>query len=344
MSDQPVLISREGRIGKVTLNRLKALNALTLDMCHSVEDALRAWAGDDRVEAVIIRQTGDRAFCAGGDVRQLFDGGVGLQHRFWRDEYRLNALIRRYPKPYVAFVDGIVMGGGVGVSLHGSHRIVTEKVIFAMPETAIGMIPDVGASHDLARMPGEIGLYLGMTGAKLGTADSICAGFGTHAVSRAALDDVERAIAKGGAAAIDATLAANAFEPGQPSILARRAEIDRHFGYDSAEAVFAGLAADPSDFARETLKTLETKSPTSLKLAFRLIREARSKSFEDCLRTEWSVVCRLHEASDFAEGVRALIIDKDNTPRWNPPRLAEVSDEAIARSFAPPPGAPLDLA
>src|SRR5438105_4141701 len=278
VSQEDILVSRMGRIGKLVLNRPKALNALTLAMCHAIEKALRAWTEDDRVEAVIIRQTGERAFCAGGDVRRLFAGGVDVQHRFWRDEYRLNALIRRYPKPYIAFVDGIVMGGGVGISLHGSHRIVTEKAVFAMPETAIGMIPDVGASHDLARMPGEIGLYLGMTGARLGTADSIYAGFGSHAVPRAGLDELERAIAEGGAAVIDATLIDNTFDAGRPSILACRTEIDRHFGHASPEQIFASLAADARDFARETLRTLQTKSPTSLKLAFRLIREARSRS------------------------------------------------------------------
>jgi enoyl-CoA hydratase len=295
------------------------------------------------VEAVIVRQAGDRAFCAGGDVRALIEAGVELQHRFWRDEYRMNALIRRYRKPYVAFIDGIVMGGGVGVSIHGSHRVVSEHVVFAMPECAIGMIPDVGASHDLARMPGAIGLYLGLTGARLKAADCLHVGFATHAVPRAMLDAVEAEIAFGGAASIDVVLARHAFDPGPAPIAGLRSEIDRHFDQPSVEAIFRSLAADPGEFARETLKTLGTKSPTSLKLSFRLIREARSKSVEDCLRAEWGLVSRLHEAGDFAEGVRALLIDKDNNPRWNPPGLAETSDAVIARSFTPPPGAPLDL-
>jgi enoyl-CoA hydratase len=342
LSEPEILIAREGRVGRFVLNRPKALNALTLSMVHAMDEALRAWAADDGVEAVVIRQAGERAFCAGGDVRRLAGEGVALQHRFWRDEYRLNALLRRYPKPCLALVDGIVMGGGVGVSIHGSHRILSENVVFAMPETAIGMIPDVGVSYELARMPGALGLYLGLTGARLGLADALHVGFGTHAMRRADLDAAEEAIAADGAAAIPAVIARYALDPGSSALAGRRAEIDRHFDRPSVEAVFESLAADPGAFAGETLKGLRTKSPTSLKLAFRLIREARDKSFEDCLRAEWAVVSHLHEATDFAEGVRALLIDKDNNPRWNPPDLAGVSEAALARSFSPP-DVPLDL-
>jgi enoyl-CoA hydratase len=191
-------------------------------------------------------------------------------------------------------------------------------------------------------MPGALGLYLGLTGARLGLGDALHVGFGTHAVRRADLDTAEKAIADGGVAAIDDVLARHALDPGPSAIAGRRAEIDRHFDRPSVEAIFESLAADPGAFAAETLKGLGTKSPTSLKLAFRLIREARERSFEDCLRAEWAVVSHLHEATDFAEGVRALLIDKDNQPRWNPPDLAGVSEAALARSFSLP-DVPLDL-
>ena len=189
MMEPEVVLSRRGRLGKILLNRPKALNALTHGMSLAIEAALREWAGDERVAAVIIRQAGERAFCAGGDVRQFPEKGAAFMHRYWRDEYRLNALIRRYPKPYIAFVDGIVMGGGIGVSVHGTHRIVSEHLSFAMPETAIGLVPDVGASYVLPRMPGEIGLYLGLTGARLGAADAMA---WEDAAQRLAEDCVDR--------------------------------------------------------------------------------------------------------------------------------------------------------
>jgi enoyl-CoA hydratase/carnithine racemase len=342
MQQADVVLTREGRLGKILLNRPKALNALTHEMSLAIEASLREWAGEGDVAAVIIRQAGDRAFCAGGDVRQFSEKGVGFMRQFWRDEYRLNALIRRYPKPYIAFVDGIVMGGGVGVSVHGSHRLVTEHVGFAMPETAIGLVPDVGASYVLPRMPGEIGLYLGLTGTRLGAADAMEVGFGTHHLLRADLDSVEEELA-GTANAVDRVLDRHRREPGPAPILAQRAEIDRHFGQATLAGVMASLAADPGDFARATMATLATRSPTALALAFRAVREGRRKSFEDCLRMEWNIVSRMDERSDFAEGIRALITEKDGKPRWSPPRLEQVQDEVVARYFEPPEGAPLDL-
>ena len=342
MQQADVVLTRKGRLGKILLNRPKALNTLTHEMSLAIEAALREWAGDGGVEAVIIRQAGDRAFCAGGDVRQFPEKGVGFMRRFWRDEYRLNALIRRYPKPYIAFVDGIVMGGGVGVSVHGSHRIVSEHVGFAMPETAIGLVPDVGASYVLPRMPGEIGLYLGLTGTRLGAADAMAVGFGTHHLLRADLDSVEEELASA-AEPVDRVLDHRRREPGPAPILHRRAEIDRHFGRPTLAQVIESLAADPGEFAKATLASLATRSPTALALTFRLMREGRHKAFEDCVRMEWNIVSRMDEHSDFAEGIRALITEKDNKPRWNPPRLDQVQGEIIARYFGPAEGAPLDL-
>jgi enoyl-CoA hydratase len=337
-----VILGRKGRLGKILLNRPRALNALTHDMSLAIEAALRDWARERAVEAVVIRQAGDKAFCAGGDVRQFPEKGVGFMHRFWRDEYRLNALIRRYPKPYIAFIDGIVMGGGVGISVHGSHRIVSEHVAFAMPETAIGLVPDVGASYLLPRMPGEIGLYLGLTGAKLGPADAMAVGVGTHHLLRADLDSLEEALA-GESGSVDGIIDRHRREAGLTPILAQRDAIDRYFGRPTLTEAVESLAGSDTDFARAALATLSTRSPTALALAFRASREGRRKSFEDCLRMEWNIVSRMDERSDFAEGIRALIIDKDNRPRWNPARLDQVRDEDIARYFEPAEGGPLDL-
>ena len=342
MQQNDVVLTRKGRLGKILLNRPKALNALTHGMSLSIEAALREWAGDGGVDAVIIRQAGERAFCAGGDVRQFPEKGAAFMHQYWRDEYRLNALIRRYPKPYIAFVDGIVMGGGVGVSVHGSHRIVTEHVAFAMPETAIGLVPDVGASYVLPRMPGEIGLFLGLTGTRLGTADAMAVGFGTHHLLRTDLDHVEEELANA-TDGIDAALDRYRRAAGPAPILARRAEIDRHFGQATLRDVVRSLAEDTSDFATATRAALATRSPTALALTFRLMREGRRRSFEDCVRMEWNIVSRMDEHSDFAEGIRALIVEKDNKPRWNPAQLDAVDDAAVARYFEPAAGAPLDL-
>jgi enoyl-CoA hydratase len=342
MAETEVLLSREGRLGRVLLNRPKALNALTHGMSLAIEAALRRWAQDDSIDAVVVRQAGDRAFCAGGDVRQFPERGAAFMRQYWRDEYRLNALIRGYPKPYIAFVDGIVMGGGVGVSVHGSHRIVSEHVAFAMPETAIGLVPDVGASYVLPRMPGEIGLYLGLTGTRLGAADSMAVGFGTQHVGRADLDRLEADLTQP-TDAIERILAPYRREPGPSPLLARRGEIDRHFGRATLAAVVESLEADPGEFAKSTLAVLSSRSPTALALTFRLMREGRQKDFEDCIRMEWNIVSRMDERSDFAEGIRALIVEKDNKPRWNPPRLEMVRAETIDRYFAPAEGAALDL-
>jgi enoyl-CoA hydratase len=342
MAEAEVILSREGRLGKILLNRPKALNALTHGMSLAIEAALRDWAQDDGVAAVIVRQAGERAFCAGGDVRQFSERGAAFMRQYWRDEYRLNALIRRYPKPYIAFVDGIVMGGGVGISVHGSHRIVSEHVAFAMPETAIGLVPDVGASYVLPRMPGEIGLYLGLTGTRLGVADSMAVGFGTQHVRRADLDRLEADLAQP-TDTIERILARYRCEPGPSPLLARRAEIDRHFGHATLGEVIGSLEADAGEFAKSTLAVLASRSPTALALTFRLMREGRLKDLEDCIRMEWNIVSRMDERSDFAEGIRALIVEKDNKPRWNPPRLEMVRAETIDRYFAPAEGAALDL-
>ena len=344
--DPEIVFSRLGGIGRVLLNRPKALNALTLDMCHALERRLREWANDDEIHAVVLRGAGERAFCAGGDIRHLYEAGKAGEdypYRFWADEYRLDVLIGDWPKPYISLIDGIVMGGGVGLSVHGRHRVVSEHALFAMPETGIGMFPDVGGSHFLPRCPGRIGLYLGLTGARLKAADLVYSGIATHFVPRARLDALEAALAAEGAD-IDGQLARFAEDPGPPPLAEHREAIDRLFAGASVEDIFAALEADGSGFARSTAQTLAAKSPTALMLAGRQIAEGARLTLADCMRMEWRMASRVPtELVDFYEGVRAVVIDKDNEPRWSPASLAEVDPLVIDRFFAPSPRGELEL-
>ena len=341
-----IVFSRAGGIGRVLLNRPKALNALTLEMSHALEDQLRGWAIDEGVQAVLVRAAGDRAFSAGGDIRRLYEAGKSgsdYPYRFWADEYRLDALIKHYPKPYIALIDGIVMGGGVGISIHGSHRVVTEHALFAMPETGIGLFPDVGGSYFLPRCPGRIGLYLGLTGARLKAADILHAGLATHYVPRARLDALERALAAD-AASVHEVLAAFAEDPGPAPLAHEQAEIDRLFGGENLAALVSALAVDAGRFARRQAETLATKSPTGLHLTFRQLRHGAELAFDDCMRMEWRMVSRVpQELPDFYEGVRAVVIDKDYQPRWSPARLEDVHPAMIDRFFAPSPHGELAL-
>jgi len=307
---------------------------------------LRGWAKDDGVRVVLVRAAGERAFSAGGDIRRLYEAGKSgsdYPYRFWADEYRLNALIKHYPKPYIALIDGIAMGGGVGISVHGSHRIVTEHALFAMPETGIGLFPDVGGSYFLPRCPGRIGLYLGLTGARLKAADMLHAGIATHYVPRARLDALEQALAADGAD-VDEVLAAFAEDPGPAPLAQERAEIDRLFIGESLAAIVSALTADAGPFARRQAEILATKSPTALHLTFRQLREGAGLALDDCLRMEWRMASRVpEELPDFYEGVRAAVIDKDNKPRWAPARLEDVDPAVLDRFFAPSPHGELAL-
>jgi enoyl-CoA hydratase len=345
--DSEILFSREGGLGQVLLNRPKALNALTLEMCHALEARLRAWATDDGIAAVVVRGAGERAFCAGGDIRCLSEAaqaGEDYAYRFWHDEYRLNALISHYAKPYLALIDGIVMGGGVGLSVHGRYRVVSEHALFAMPETGIGFFPDVGGSFFLPRCPGQIGLYLGLTGHRLKAADMLYAGIATHFVPRARLPALEEALAAAGRGAIDTVLAHFAEDAGAAYLPAHQAEIDDLFGRPSPEAILAALAASETDFAHHTRETLARKSPTSLALAFREIRAGAALDIDDCLRMEWRMASHAPgHLPDFHEGVRAVIIEKDNKPSWSPARLADVDHAAIDAFFAPAARGELDI-
>ncbi|HEX6959677.1 MAG TPA: enoyl-CoA hydratase/isomerase family protein [Ferrovibrio sp.] len=341
MSD--IEFSVRNGVGTILLNRPQALNALTHDMCIPLERHLRDWAKNPQVKAVIIKAAGEKAFCAGGDIRKLADRspeGAEYRKRFWYDEYRCNTVIGEYPKPFIALIDGIFMGGGVGLSVHGSHRIISEFATFAMPETGIGLFPDVGGSHFLPRCPGELGVYLGLTGARLKGADVIAAGIATHFVKREALPALEQALidaAPGDRSAVEAVVARFATDPGPSALAGHRAEIDRLFAGDSVAAVMRALAEDGGDFATEQARIIRTKSPTSVKLTFAQLRRGKTLSLRDCMRLEWRICNHVARGHDFYEGVRAVIIDKDHHPKWRPATLEEVSEADIETYFEPVP-------
>jgi len=293
----------------------------------------------------VIQGAGDKAFCAGGDIRKLYDegrAGGDYPFAFYGDEYRLNAAVHHFPKPYVAVLNGIVMGGGVGVSAHGSHRIVSDNVMFAMPETGIGLFPDVGGSYFLPRCSGAIGMYLGLTGARLKAADMLYAGLAEAYVPAARLRDFVAALSSDGGD-IDAAVAAYAADAGTAPLAAHRDAIDRHFDHSSVEAIVESLHSDPSEWAAKTAEIIAGKSPTSLKVTFRQLREGATKDFDDCMRMEWRMVNRIIAGHDFYEGTRAVVIDKDQAPQWDPDRLEDVTDGDVDAYFAPLPNGDLDL-
>lgn len=336
MAGDEVLFEVIGRAGVVTLNSPATLNAVSLPMVHALHPRLEAWAEDPTVRHVIIRSAGEKAFSAGGDIRHLYDWGQAGDETFctfFHDEYLLNTLIKRFPKPYVALIDGIVMGGGVGVSIHGSHRIAGDRMTFAMPETGIGLFPDVGGTWFLPRLPGETGLYLGLTGTRIRTGDAVVLGLATHYVpsnrhqalieALCAAEDVDRCIEGFSVPAGDAPLAAE------------RGLIDAHFSAQTLDALIAGLEAGEGDWAAKALATIRTKSPTSLRITFRQLREGRQLAFEDCMRLEFRIASRIFHGHDFYEGIRAVVIDKDLKPQWQPADLDDLTDADVAGYFAP---------
>jgi len=342
MSDD-ILFERRGAAGLITLNRPQALNAVTHDMVRRLRAQLDAWAGDDAITRVVITAAGERAFSAGGDIRALYDLGQAGRHaeaqQFWRDEYPLNIAIKTYRKPFVALIDGLVMGGGVGVSVHGSHRVAGDRFSFAMPEVGIGFFPDVGATWFLPRMPGELGTFCGLTGERFGAADAVAAGIATHRIASARFGELLDGLT--GTVSVDALLAAFTEPAGEGPIMARRAAIDRLFAGDRVEDILqaldrdAGSGSGDADWAVKTAAVMRAKSPLSLKLALQQVRRGKAWDFETCMRAEFRIVSRVIHGSDFYEGVRAVIIDKDNKPRWRPASLAAVADAEVERYFAP---------
>jgi enoyl-CoA hydratase len=344
-AEHDIRFERRGPLGVVTLDRSRALNAITLEMFERFEPQLAAWAADPDVRAVAIRGAGERAFCAGGDIRTLYEGGLRgerVASELFRVEYRLNRRIKTLPKPYVALIDGIVMGGGVGVSVHGSHRVVTERTVFAMPETGIGFFPDVGGSFFLPRMPGALGMYLGLTGARLKAADCLYAGVGTYYVESVRLADLEAALAEADWVADPADSVANqaigriAGDPGAPPLAEHRAAIDRCFSGDAVEAILAALAAEGGAWADKTLATLRRASPTSLKVTFEQLRRGAALDFDAAMVMEYRLSQAFMAGHDFYEGIRAVVIDKDNAPAWEPASLEAVTPALVEAHFAPP--------
>ncbi len=337
-----VVIERRGRALWLTLNRPAALNALTHTMCNTIQRALYDSMGDAKVALAVIEGAGERAFCAGGDIVAMHGArdDATTWENFFRDEYRMNQTIARYPDPYVAILDGIVMGGGVGLSIHGRFRVATERTLFAMPETAIGMIPDVGATHALPRLPGEIGMYLALTGARLNGADCVYTGIATHFVPDDRLA-VLRDVLANSDEEVDAALATLHADVEAP-LEALRDAIDFHFAHDSVAGIIASLMTG-DDWAQTQAAALAKMSPTSLKLTFRAVRHGAGEEIEGALRTEYRIVSHLRENHDFFEGVRAVLIDKDKSPKWLPTTLAEVSDADLDGYFVAPASGDLDF-
>ena len=337
MSSDEILFDVKGAVGVVTLNRPKALNALTLGMVRALHPRLTEWAADPAIERVIVKGEGERAFCAGGDIRALYDWGTAgdpLAVGFYAEEYALNTFIREYPKPFIAFMDGITMGGGVGLSVHGSHRIATERLTFAMPETGIGLFPDVGGTYFLPRCPGAMGTWLALTGARMKAADAIHGRIADSFVESSRLDALEAALAEPGID-VDTVVAAHAGDPGPAPAMGLQPMIDALFGAETVEGILAALNADGGEWAAQQAQIVRTKSPTSLKVARRQMREGAALDFRGAMQTEFRIVSRIMKGPDFYEGVRATIIDKDGKPDWKPARLEEVSDAAIDAIFAP---------
>jgi enoyl-CoA hydratase len=347
--DNDILFGREGGVGTVLLNRPQALNAFTLGMYRRLDPQLRAWADDPDIGAVLVEGAGERAFCAGGDVRAVYEAGKGITGErdftsvFFAEEYRIINRIHRYPKPYIAIQDGITMGGGAGVSVNGAYRVATEKTLFAMPETGIGLFPDVGATRFLNLCPGRIGRYLGLTGARLGAADALYCGFATHYVARERAQAVKSGLAgiawHAGRerAQVAAVLAQFAADPGPSPLAARRPIIDRCFAGDTVEAILEALAHETGDigWAAETRASLLTKSPTSLRITLRQLILGQGLDLEAALKLEYRMTQHVMAGHDFYEGVRAALVDKDQKPRWQPTTLAKIDDAATEAYFAP---------
>ncbi len=340
MSDAEIITRIESGVGHITLNRPKAIHALTRLMCETMIATLLSWRDDAAVRSVLVDHTGERGFCAGGDIRMIADSGAsdGVDARaFFKAEYQLNALMFGYPKPITAIVDGIVMGGGVGISEPADVRITTERTTYAMPETGIGLYPEVGGGWFLPRLPGQTGVWIGLTGARLKAADTVALGIHTHFVP---LEGVEALKADLLAAPANpaAVAARHAKDAGAAPLAHHREAIDRLFAFDTVEEIFAALEADGSDWAAAQLAMLKTKSPTSLKVTLRHIREgAKAASFDDNMAVEYAVSGRIGATHDFQEGVRAVIVDKDNAPKWSPADLSGVSDGTLDALFAPLP-------
>ncbi|MCG6495895.1 enoyl-CoA hydratase/isomerase family protein [Kitasatospora sp. A2-31] len=350
-----VQVYRDGGVGRIVLDRPRALNSLTHGMITAVREALDAWAADDAVGAVVLTGAGERGLCAGADIRAIHDdakaGGAGSR-TFFADEYGLNALVSRYPKPYVAVMDGITMGGGVGLSAHGSVRIVTERSVVAMPETRIGLVPDVGGSRLLAQAPGELGTHLGLTSGSMGPGDALLCGFADHFVPSSAVPALLAALAAvpagadtaATAAAVAAVVAAHTGPAPAAALAAQREWIDACYAADTVEEIAERLLGSGVPEAKQAAEELADRSPTMLKVTLAALRRAAGQgTLTETLVQEYRVSCAALAHHDLVEGIRAQVVDKDRNPRWSPAALVDVDDRAVAAFFEPPAGGDLRL-
>lgn len=358
MSDAKILFDQQGPLGIITLNRPKALNALNLPMIREMMPQMTAWAADDSIKAVVIRGAGGKAFCAGGDVKSVYFDGLAMKNGesdgaltrdFFREEYQLNQAIYKFPKPYIALIDGITMGGGVGLSVHGSHRVATETTMLAMPETAIGLFPDVGATYVLARCPGEMGAYLALTGDRLGAADALYGKLATNHVPSDKLDELISALENADwSTATDGhhrdfvshIIAGFETDAGDAKLPAFQDAIDQAFGADTVEEIIVELttmtgdAGPEGEWAQETLITMGQRSPTSMKIAFEQLARGTALDLESCLVMEYRMTQGCMAGVDFYEGIRAVLVEKDHNPKWMPEMLSEVTSDLVEKHFA----------
>ena len=337
-----VLFDARGHAGIVTLCRPQALNALTHGMINAIRTQIDAWESDPQIDHIVFRSLSPKAFCAGGDIRAVYemrDGDRAERNSFFADEYRLNARLKHYPKAVVSLIDGILMGGGVGLSAHGAYRVGAAKTLFAMPEVGIGFFPDVGASYLLPRLRTQaLGLYCALTGGRLRQVDALWAGVLTHCAEADQFDQILEALVQESDA--KTVLERFAVRPsGQPELEPRAATIEDCFSKDSVEAVLAALDAvtgPDGEWAKETAATMRGRSPTSLKVSFKEVQEGAKRDFDACMTMEYRILSHILDGHDFYEGVRAVLVDKDNAPHWQPARLEDVESLAIDRHFMPP--------
>lgn len=352
--DAEIIFEEKGGVGLITLNRPDALNALNLDMIREMSPKLDEWKENSKIYAVVLTGAGDRAFCAGGDVKAVALDAHAMQNGqsegqltrdFFREEYPLNHQIFHYPKPYISLIDGIVMGGGKGLSAHGSHRVVTENTLFAMPETGIGFFPDVGGSYFLPRAPGESGLYLALTSARINAVDALYIGFGTHYLPQKGLEPLLENLTTADWNRADPLSIANAILSNYSSeniedegiLRDLQKDIDRHFRFDTVEKIVESLQGEEenTEWAKETLKALEERSPTSLKVTLAQIRRGEKMEFDDAMVMEYRLSQRFMQSHDFYEGIRAQLIDKDRAPKWDPATLEDIAEEDVDAFFEP---------
>jgi len=342
VTEGDLIARREGTAGIIRLNRPKAINAVTLEMFHGIDKALDAFEADPQVAVIVLEGAGERGLCAGGDIRALWENSKvngDLGKILWRDEYILNARIKKFPKPYVAFMDGIVMGGGVGLSAHSSHRVVTERTKLAMPEVGLGFFPDVGGTYLLSRAPGEIGTYFGLTGQTMNGPDAVRSHFADAVVPSGKLPALREALTKvrSGTASAEVKTLIDGFTTGETAgpVAAMQARIDALFAHDRMEDIVAALKRDGSEFAQAALKTLGEKSPRGMVVTLKLLRLARqATTLEQCLVREYRAALEVFRSDDFREGVRAAVIDKDRNPKWSPPDIEDVTPAMVAPYFA----------